>query len=249
MRLTSSFPAAAVWAVIILYVVWSSGLGSEKRSATAAGELSVHISDSTEVDIVRTGAVEKWIREAGLWPAGKPIDEVDTRAITEIVASKDFVRDVRAYVDLRGTVSVDVRQRIPFVRFINDSGYDSYLTSDGYVVPVAGHSAHYVPVVTGSFALPFERKFSGELESYIAENEKKADKNYIFLSKLINFVEYIGGDDFWSSQIVQIDVTTPRTRSSHLAYEPQIELIPRVGGHVVILGSLEGFERPLLPLR
>lgn len=234
-----------VWGGIIFYLSWASRLGSEKRSAVNAGLLEVYISDSSEVDIIRVPMVEEWIRQAGLWPAGEQIDQVDTRAITETVAARDFVREARTYVDLTGKISVEVSQRIPRMRFINDAGYDFYLTRDDYVVPVTGRSAHYVPVVTGSFTLPFDRKFSGPLEECIAEDEKKSERNYIFLSKLINFVNYIGNDDFWSSQIVQINVVAVPARSSRFVYEPEIELIPRVGDHVVMLGALDGYRAKL----
>jgi cell division protein FtsQ len=237
--------SVAVWVVIIIYLSWSARIGGEKRSGVIAGGLSIHITDSTEVDIIRAPMVEAWVRQAKLWPEGKQIDSIDTRAITEAISAKDFVRDADTYVDLTGNVRVDVSQRVPAMRFINSSGHDFYFTADGYVVPVSGRSAHYVPVITGNFALPFDRGFSGRLEDYIEENEKKLDKNYIFLSKLINFVVYIGDDDFWSSQIVQINVTAPPTRSSRLTYEPEIELIPRVGDHVVMLGALDDYQAKL----
>ncbi len=244
-RILAIAVSAIVWGMIIFYLVWSSRLGNEKRSVVTAELLYVHISDSSEVDIIRAPMVEAWIKQAGLDPTGKQIDIIDSRAITEAIRAKDFVRDAKTYVDLTGKITVEIAQRIPVMRFINEAGYDFYITRDGYVVPVSGRSAQYVPVITGSFTPPFGTGFSGELESFIAESEKKSDKNYIFLSKLINFVNYISDDDFWNSQIVQINVTAPPARSSRLAYEPEIELIPRVGDHVVILGALDSYRAKL----
>ena len=52
---------------------------------------------------------------------------------------------------------------------------------------------------------------------------------------LYDFVEFLENDDFWHAQIVQINVTPNQ----------QIELIPRVGDQVILLGKLDGYKKKL----
>ncbi|MCR4592858.1 MAG: cell division protein FtsQ [Bacteroidaceae bacterium] len=52
---------------------------------------------------------------------------------------------------------------------------------------------------------------------------------------LIELAKYIHKDDFWDKQIEQIHVT-----DNH-----EIELYPRVGEHVIILGTVENFKKKL----
>ncbi|MGM9830683.1 MAG: cell division protein FtsQ/DivIB [Paludibacteraceae bacterium] len=52
---------------------------------------------------------------------------------------------------------------------------------------------------------------------------------------LYDFVEFLENDDFWHAQIVQINVTPNQ----------QIELIPRVGDQVILLGKLDGYKEKL----
>jgi cell division protein FtsQ len=92
------------------------------------------------------------------------------------------------------------------------------------------------------------RKIS-RLEAELREKEKKSQQSLRFLSKLANFVGFIGASDFWSAQIVQINVKGESERgdfsgtgSSTAWREPQLELIPRAGDHVVLLGELDGTE-------
>lgn len=73
------------------------------------------------------------------------------------------------------------------------------------------------------------------------ETEKKSNESYVFLYKLINFVEYIEDNEFWNAQVVQINVLPPPNART----QPEIELIPRVGDHVILLGWLDGYERKL----
>lgn len=56
---------------------------------------------------------------------------------------------------------------------------------------------------------------------------------------LLPLASYIYADEFWNRQIEQIYVTSDR----------QIELVPRVGDHTVILGSVEHFREKLHRLK
>lgn len=53
--------------------------------------------------------------------------------------------------------------------------------------------------------------------------------------EMFDFVDYIEHDAFWNSQIEQIVVVGNKT----------IKLIPRIGSHTIILGTLENYEKKL----
>lgn len=57
--------------------------------------------------------------------------------------------------------------------------------------------------------------------------------------ELFDFVQYIEHNSFWSAQIEQI----------HVVSQKQIELIPRIGNQVIILGDLVDYERKLSKLK
>ena len=233
--------SSIAWAAIAAYLVWAGGLGERKRAAVSVHEMRISVRDSAEIGIIRPADVRRWINAAGLDPVGKHIDSIDLMAITQTVGSHDFVRTAKTSVGLDGVLTVTMDQRRPVVRIMTDNEYDFYYTADGYIVPAGRHSAHYVPVVTGHFGLPFANGFSGQLGAGMEETEKKSNESYVFLYKLINFVEYIEDNEFWNAQVVQINVLPPPNART----QPEIELIPRVGDHVILLGWLDGYERKL----
>lgn len=63
--------------------------------------------------------------------------------------------------------------------------------------------------------------------------QKKLGKSCEDFLKLVNFVEIIQSDDFWRSQIVQIVAHSASDGS------PDLELIPRAGGHTVLFGGTD----------
>ena len=230
-----------VWTGIAAYLIMSSHLGERKRSETKVSEIHIHIKDSTDISIIHAKDVEKWIEQAGLNPKGKFIDSINLSDINRAIAAHDFIREVNTSISLDGSVWIEIDQRKPVLRIITDSGYDIYYTEDQHIVPAGRHSPHYVPVVTGSLRLPFPADFSGHLPSPPENNGKKWSHEWVFLYKLINFVSYIENNDFWQSQIVQINVVPkPESGTEHL-----IELIPRVGDQVIMLGWLDNYESKL----
>jgi len=59
------------------------------------------------------------------------------------------------------------------------------------------------------------------------------------VSELYNFALFLQKDDFWNDQIEQIYVRSVN----------DIEIVPRVGSHKIILGSLDDYEKKLEYLR
>lgn len=231
--------SATVWVAIAAYLVWADTLGKRQHAYTFVKELRITVRDSMEIGIVHASDVRRWIDGAGLAPEGLHLDSVHLADISATVASHDFVRHVRTYAGLDGIAHVEVVQRRPLLRIITDNGYNFYYTADNHIVPAGNHSAHYVPVITGRFSLPFTTSFNGPLTN--DHTEKKSQESYAFLYKLINFVKYIEAHDFWNAQIVQINVLPGR----EAGMEPDVEIIPRVGDHVVMLGQLDGYEDKL----
>ena len=63
--------------------------------------------------------------------------------------------------------------------------------------------------------------------------------------KLINFVKFVDSDDFWKAFIVQIHVVGSQAGDG---YDPDIEIVPRAGDQVIMLGSVDGYEQKLVKL-
>lgn len=232
-----------VWALLVAWLVWAGRLGAERRAEARVERIRIVVADSARSGAVTPGMVHGWLRDAGMKIAGERTNDVNTLAIVRLVRSHLFVERVRVTTDLAGNLDIVLTQRRPMLRLSTEDGYDCYITDGGYVLPVQAHAAHYVPVVTGRFEVPFQRGYAGTLDS-LANGEKNYTESYLFLSNLINFVKYIEENDFWRAQVVQINVL-----GSGRGKEPQIEIVPRAGDQVVLLGSLDGAPEKLEKLK
>lgn len=238
-----------VWGAIIAYTIWAWRLTDEHHSRLRVAQVKVNITDRDKVEILSEKDVALWIDTAHMSPVGRLFDSIDTRSVNEMIASHNFVSEANTYLDFSRTMHVELSQRRPILRVASSSGAQFYLTDDGYVEPIVSGAAQYVPIITGTVPLPFPDDFRGEIEKFVENNEKKSDKNYLFLCKLINFVGYIEQIPFWSSQIVQIHLTDGVQGSDGVAFrEPRVELVPRVGSHIIKFGTLDDYQSKLRKL-
>jgi cell division protein FtsQ len=65
------------------------------------------------------------------------------------------------------------------------------------------------------------------------------DNKKPLVSQIYEFARFVIDDDFWNAQITQVYVNGPN----------DIELIPRVGSQVILIGNLDDFEKKLEKLK
>ena len=171
----------ALWAFVAGFVLYFGHRAEVHRSKTAVRELQIVIEDSLrDESLVTSALVRSWIARGKIATVGVPLDQVDLAGIEHVVRQKGFVRSVSAYVSYDGVLRVEVTQRRPALRLRVD-GYDSYVTSDGFVFPAPALTAVYVPVITGSYTPPVPAQYVGYVEDYIASLVEKSEARIVEL--------------------------------------------------------------------
>ncbi|MCD8072151.1 MAG: hypothetical protein LUE10_03050 [Alistipes sp.] len=230
------------WCAIVAYLVVAVRMCRAEEDSLRLSSTRVVVADQSSIPILEEGTVLQWLGEYTPLRDSMLLGELDTGELKDYLESQPLVKRARIYTDMKGELTVELWQRRPVARFALRSGYDFYLSDDNTVMPAAIGGAIDVPLVTGSFPLPFERGYYGPVDEGRPENANFSDQNYLYFSKLINFVRLVGGSTFWDAQIVQINVEgSPSGRWK----EPEIELIPRVGRHVILLGDLDDVPQKL----
>ena len=231
-----------IWFSIIAYFAVTVTLVRRQRANIIVREVRIIVEDSSEKNIVTSGMIAERIERAGLDFRNMDIDAVNTQNIRDLVENHLFVQQARVYKTLKGEIVIKVTQRLPILRVSLNNGYNFYVTDDEYVFPVQSRQALRLPIVTGSFTPPFERGYAGKITPPAEDAERSRKKSYEFLINLINFVKFVEASAIWSSQIEQINVVD---RGAGSVLDPKVEIVPRVGNHVVVLGSLEDYREKL----
>ncbi len=192
-----------------------------------------------EVEIIKPGnhnfvTEEKVItlmNDLGYHFDGQKLGDIEINRIEEKVKEIPGVKNVEAYKFNNGKVKIDIEQQLPIARvFLADGKMGFYIDEDGEIIPLSSDYVAKVPVFTGSIYEPFN-----EIPSIkeIAVNDSISDLHV--LDEVYELALAISKDDFLSAQIVQVFVT----------WNEEFELIPRVGNHRVLLGTIADMENKL----
>ncbi len=143
---------------------------------------------------------------------GMPLNGVDFTNMEHKLESNPFIQSAEIYSSTKGAVHVDVRQREPLVRVVNNSGVSYYLDVNGEKIPTSFKFTARVVVATG--------------------NIENTD-NPAILDGLMRLCRFIANDEFWKAQFEQI----------YVKQDGEFELVPKLGNHIIRLGSADDLER------
>ena len=156
-----------LWVFVVGFAMFYSSRSRQLRATTQLQSVSVDIIDSLpDESLMSRKLVEQWVATSGIPTVGTPVAQVDLAGIEKAIRSNGFVDRASAYVTHDGVLHIKVSQRKPVLRLITD-GYDSYVTEEGFVFTSPGRASVYVPVVSGSYAPPVDKKFVGNVKEHI----------------------------------------------------------------------------------
>lgn len=174
---------ALLWLLVVGYLVFAAVSSRRARAARVVERIEIEVVDSTSRGhLVASARVREWIEQSGIPTIGTAVDRVDLSGIEQAIVRNGFVMEAVAYVDYSGVLRVSIRQREPLLRLLVE-GRDCYVTAGGYVFAAPRSSSLYVPVVTGSYALPFPKEYAGSVRDYIDSEIARIGERIVELEK------------------------------------------------------------------
>lgn len=150
---------------------------------------------------------------------GKPLKDLPFQDIEDKLKQNPFIKEVRVFSEMDGTVNVKIEQREAVLRVINNVGNDFYIDGAGVKFPISKLYAPHIIVANGNIV----ERFDGKQDTMTSKTVKDLFKVATFLTT----------DSLWNSQVEQLYVNE----------EHDIEIVPRVGNQKIILGDADSVER------
>jgi cell division protein FtsQ len=146
---------------------------------------------------------------------GRRIENIDIHGLENKLKSNPFVEFATVYMDMDGTLQVEVSQRQPILRIMNRFDQDFYVDEHGLKMPLSQNFTARVLAVNG----------------YIDEMfANKVDSLHTALAKdIFKTADFIRKDSLWDAQIAQL----------YINQDHEIELVPRVGNQRILLGNAD----------
>lgn len=214
------FWVMGVWVLILGYLVFSFGIvGSDRNSALCSG-YSIIIDDENDAKYIAASEIESMLAKKKIKLTGMSLRDINTAMIEKEIGVHPSIREVAVYKTIKGDVRIDIKQRQPMLRIINNKNQSFYLDEEGYPMP---HSSHYSPhlLVAG-----------GNIPKVDYSKLNEGVELPKILQDLYTLAKFINDDDYWRSQIVQVYVTKKK----------EFELVSRVGDQKIHFGGIDDYE-------
>jgi cell division protein FtsQ len=225
-----------VWILIVAYVAVAMSFVKERRNKILCHDIKVSILDSLHNGFITINDIEDFMHETDMNVIGTPVSSINTKNIEQRLKQYSSVKNAEVYVTLEGDIRVEIDQRNPIIRIINKRGQSYYIDQEGTIMPLSSKYSSHVLIANGNIVEHFEVNRTRDI--FCRTEDENWNKNRM-VCDLYELSKFIYQDEFWKSQIEQIYVNE----------ESEFELIPRVGAHIIFLGSIENYEKKFRNLR
>jgi len=201
--------------VIAAYLVLAiSAFNEPTEKATVCSEVKIDIDNGISEGFLDNSQVKLLLQRNKLYPLAKPMEDISARNIEETLRKNPFVESAECYKTQTGHVCIQLKQRMPVVHVMANSGDNYYVDTHGSVLPETRYASDMV-IATG----------------WITHKYAK--------NQLLQVANIILNDKFWHNQTEQLNVL----------FDGSMELVPRVGDHIVYLGAPVDVEKKLERMR
>ncbi len=160
----------------------------------------------------------KLINEQGV-QVGMPVPAVDLNKIEQVLLATKWVEKTSIYIDNLQQLKINIEQRVPIARVFTASGNSFYIDKVAQKLPLRQLSVLRLPVFTG----------------FPSDMDKLSKPDSIVLQNILKFATVIQKDSFFIAQVAQINITP----------NGEFEIIPTIGDHTVLVGSVDQLEDKL----
>jgi cell division protein FtsQ len=221
-----TFKKILIWSAVIIYIGLMLGFFANRYEKLECKSIRIKVADSSDHSFLISKDILKMLEINGIKYKGLPLTKIDLNKIERVVKANQIVDECKAYTGVNGILHVEITQREPIVRIFDKNRQGYYIDDEGNVLNLSSRCAPHVMVVNGYIRSPFK---IGQPVNINTLRDTLAMNKFKDICTLVNF---ISEDDFWNAQIVQIYVN----------HENEFELIPRVGPHIILLGSIDDYQ-------
>ena len=205
-----------MWALVLTSAAISFAFMHSKQNHEVCKKLIIQNVDDKNGFIDNADILEMLALKS-LNPIGKPINEINTALLENIINSNPYVANTEVFSTIDGKVHVTIRQRNPVVRIINQTGENYYIDDTGYLMPVSPKFTSDVLVANGYINDVYNHK----------QINTSTDSTTDVLSQIFKVATYLQSDTIRNTLFTQLFVTNNK----------QLELVPRIGNHIVQIGN------------
>jgi cell division protein FtsQ len=210
--------------LFIVGMIWF--IARNRKANTFAEGMQVNVAELPSGDKLIS---DRDVRAALLTAFGADLENselanLEVERMERVLESDPFVKNADVYIDQNNQLHINIDQREPLLRILDNNGNNYYLDAVGKKMPPSKNFAARVIVATGNVS-PYTPEFLGKRKSSLKD--------------LFNLTKTLLEDEFLKSFIQQI----------HINNAGEFILVPLIGDQKIVLGSARKVEDKLSRLK
>jgi len=222
LKMLKNLAIIALLFLIAALIIWTVQQKKQKK----AQEMRINIEQLasghnliSEVDVKET-----LMKSFAVSLVGLPLGAINMERVEEVLEADPFVLDAEVYVDAQQVIFINVRQREPILRVIDDNGLNYYLDKEGNKMPLSKHFTANVLVANGNIP--------PHVTNFLTKRKHALRDLFELTNRILN-------DKFLRAMIEQIYVND----------KGEYILTPILGNQKILLGPYENIENKFFRLK
>lgn len=203
--------------MVLLGLSFLIAFAERKQGGSVCKNISVEINNLNENHFLDEVDVLQLVEGSGETIKGIGINRINLKQIEKKLKYDKHILDAELFGDLKGNLIVNVELRRPIARIVQKDAPDAYIAEDGVIMPVSEKYTSRVVLISGYVKALLE-----------SEDLNKTEEG----KQLMEMIEYVNADRFWSAQVAQLDIER----------DGKINIFPQVTGQRVEFGRAENIE-------
>ena len=222
-----------IWLLLAGYTVTAVALTDAEYKNIRVTGVSVKIDDNSHNKFISESDIVDVFKKENIKIDNKRMDSVNIHYIENILQHHNkSIRHAEVFRTVYGELGISIEQRQPLMRIINQNGDSYYIDNNGQVMPLSKKYTAHVIVASGYLNEPYMDHVGENMKLRMEKGNKSSGE---IIPDLFKLVLTINDSKLWRSQFEQIYVNS----------KCDIELVPRVGNHIIELGSVEDLDEKL----
>ncbi len=219
-----------IWAVLLVGLFILLEYLKKEYSQTKCKGIEISISYPNSNCFITKKDISSQIHQIYNSIEKKSISDINIEMIEKKIKKDPYIAEVNVHSTINGNIKINVVQREPIVKIINNKSQSFYIGKEGSLIPLNHKHPARVLIANGKIKQAYSPKIN-----YNIDKKNKADSSIRKSTsyKIYLLAKYINSNKFLNSQIEQIYVN-PITN--------EFELIPSVGRHIIEFGDIDNMK-------
>lgn len=217
------------WFILLAGIAALMGFVSVDSKKIICTEIRINIIDESEKGFIDRSDINQLLAMQAGKITGTRIADINIPVLEKVINANPYISRAEVFSSINGALNINIEQRTPQMRIINTKDESFYIDTDGRFMPLSEKYTDPVLVASGYIFDTYAGRQVYDSAFYSVNDSVKPLR---MIDRLFYLARYVSSDTLWNAMIQQIYITPAQ----------EIELIPRIGNHIIVLGDINNLN-------